>query len=91
MSILSAKTAIVTGGASGIGRAVSEALGARGAAVVIADLDAASAETVAQGITAKGGRAHAKVLWWLARVSPDLAIRIGSEVVDRVRAMARRS
>ena len=62
MSVFEGKTAIVTGGASGIGRAVSEALAARGALVVVADLDGARAEEVARGITARGGRAEAKAL-----------------------------
>jgi NAD(P)-dependent dehydrogenase (short-subunit alcohol dehydrogenase family) len=44
------RVAIVTGGASGIGRAVSAALAARGAAVVVADIDAAGARAVAEGI-----------------------------------------
>jgi NAD(P)-dependent dehydrogenase (short-subunit alcohol dehydrogenase family) len=56
------KTAIVTGGASGIGKAVCEALAEHAAIVVVADLDAARAETVAQGIRAKGGRAQAREL-----------------------------
>ena len=41
------KTAIVTGGGSGIGRAISLLLAERGARIVAADLDAAgAAETV---------------------------------------------
>jgi NAD(P)-dependent dehydrogenase (short-subunit alcohol dehydrogenase family) len=56
------RTAIVTGGASGIGQAVCEALGEHGAIVVVADLDTARAETVAQGIRSRGGRAQAKAL-----------------------------
>ncbi len=56
------RSAIVTGGASGIGRAVCEALGARGAVVTVADLDEAGAERVAQGIRDRGGRAQGKAI-----------------------------
>jgi NAD(P)-dependent dehydrogenase (short-subunit alcohol dehydrogenase family) len=62
MSKLSGKAAIVTGGASGIGRAVSEALGARGAVVTVADLDGPGAEAVAHGIRTRGGQAQARQL-----------------------------
>lgn len=49
--------AIVTGGASGIGRALSEELGRRGAVVAVTDVNEAGAREVAAGITAAGGRA----------------------------------
>jgi NAD(P)-dependent dehydrogenase (short-subunit alcohol dehydrogenase family) len=62
MSTFRDRTAIVTGGASGIGRALSEALGAEGAIVVVADLDSRGAEAVAQGIREKGGRAEGRPL-----------------------------
>jgi NAD(P)-dependent dehydrogenase (short-subunit alcohol dehydrogenase family) len=49
--------AIVTGAASGIGRAVAEAIAAAGAAVGLVDLTESSTEPVADSITAAGGRA----------------------------------
>jgi NAD(P)-dependent dehydrogenase (short-subunit alcohol dehydrogenase family) len=49
---LRGQVAIVTGGASGIGAALVRALAARGAAVVIADLDEASAKEVAATVNA---------------------------------------
>ncbi len=62
MGSFEGKIAIVTGGASGIGRAVCEALGARGALVVVADIAAEAAAEVARGIVAQGGRAEGKAL-----------------------------
>jgi NAD(P)-dependent dehydrogenase (short-subunit alcohol dehydrogenase family) len=53
------QSAIVTGGASGIGKALCEELAARGAVVVVADIRLAGAESVAAAITALGGRASA--------------------------------
>jgi NAD(P)-dependent dehydrogenase (short-subunit alcohol dehydrogenase family) len=48
------RVAIVTGGASGIGWALSAALVARGAAVVVADIDADGAERVARELRGPG-------------------------------------
>ena len=55
----SGRVAVVTGGASGIGRALAEGLAAGGSAVVVADLDGAEAELVASGIRTAGGEAAA--------------------------------
>jgi len=53
------KVAVVTGGASGIGRATCLLLAGEGAAVVVADLDPDGAEVVAKEIETAGGRAVA--------------------------------
>ncbi len=54
--------AVVTGGASGIGKALSEELGRRGARVVVTDLQEEGARAVAEGILKAGGRASASAL-----------------------------
>jgi 3-hydroxybutyrate dehydrogenase len=56
MSDLDGRTALVTGGASGIGAACARELAARGAVVTVADLDDVGAKSVAQEI---GGKAWA--------------------------------
>ncbi len=58
-SVFRGATAIVTGGASGIGRALSERLGKLGANVTVVDLQADLAESVADGIKTTGGQAQA--------------------------------
>jgi NAD(P)-dependent dehydrogenase (short-subunit alcohol dehydrogenase family) len=50
---------IVTGGASGIGRATALRLATEGAAVVVADVDGDGADAVVRQIIAEGGRASA--------------------------------
>jgi 3-oxoacyl-[acyl-carrier protein] reductase len=54
---LGGKVAVITGAASGIGRASAERFAAEGARVVIADLDADAAERAAAAIAENGGEA----------------------------------
>jgi NAD(P)-dependent dehydrogenase (short-subunit alcohol dehydrogenase family) len=55
------KAALVTGAASGIGAAVARLLAARGASMMVADLDADGAASVAAEIVAAGGTAAEKL------------------------------
>jgi NAD(P)-dependent dehydrogenase (short-subunit alcohol dehydrogenase family) len=56
------KVAIVTGGASGIGRSLCEELGRRGAIVMVMDINEAGSKEVANGICHRGGRSQASYL-----------------------------
>ena len=55
---LSGKTAIITGGASGIGRATGLLFGRHGASVLVADLSQDDAGRAAEEVRAEGGRAE---------------------------------
>ncbi len=74
------ETAIVTGGGSGIGAALGAALVARGATVVLADVDGPAAERQAAAPTARGP--------WRAG-SAVLDVRDAQAVADLVRETAR--
>ena len=62
---LSGKTALVTGGASGIGAAIAQRLDAEGVRVAVADIDAARAEETAAGLRARLNEAGQGALRWL--------------------------
>ena len=59
MNIFRDKVVFVTGGGSGLGRALSEELGRRGAVIAVTDIDAQAAERVADTIRASGGKSCA--------------------------------
>ena len=59
MTRLDGKTAIVTGGGTGIGRGVARALAREGAAVVIASRNTAVLETTAEELRDEGGKVFA--------------------------------
>lgn len=71
---LAGKVAIVTGGASGIGRGTAHRLAAEGASVVVADLNADRAAVVVEEIEAGGGQA--------------VVARVDTTQQDQVEAMA---
>jgi NAD(P)-dependent dehydrogenase (short-subunit alcohol dehydrogenase family) len=59
MEYFRGKVALVTGGASGMGRAVCEQMGRYGANLVVADINYEGAKGVAESIVAAGGQARA--------------------------------
>lgn len=59
MTDVASKTAFITGGASGLGLATARALAAKGAAVILADVDRDGAETAAETLRSDGAKALA--------------------------------
>lgn len=72
---LTGKTAIVTGAGRGIGREAARALAARGAAVVVNDIDAEAVAEVVSEIEAAGGRATGAVAAIGSAEAADTCVR----------------
>jgi 3-oxoacyl-[acyl-carrier protein] reductase len=75
-------SALVTGAASGMGRATAHVFAREGAKVAVTDLSADACEAVAEAIRAEGGEAHAFALdvadaAQIAKVTPKIAERLG--------------
>ncbi len=79
---LTGRSALVTGAAGGIGSAVSGALAAAGAAVLVTDLDKDGAAAVAERISAAGGRAEAAALDVSDRAAADAAAAQAAGLAD---------
>ncbi|WP_374347281.1 SDR family NAD(P)-dependent oxidoreductase [Phenylobacterium sp.] len=77
---LKGSIALVTGAGSGMGKATAEILAAEGAHVAVTDYDAASAQAVADGITAAGGSA---VAWAFDVSDKDRIKAVVAEVAER--------
>jgi NAD(P)-dependent dehydrogenase (short-subunit alcohol dehydrogenase family) len=75
---LKGKSAAVTGGGSGIGKAVSLALGAQGAFVYVLDLQKESAQNTAEEINKAGGKA----LGIVCDVSIENSVKDAFEFID---------
>jgi NAD(P)-dependent dehydrogenase (short-subunit alcohol dehydrogenase family) len=62
MALLENKTALITAGASGMGRAAAELFAREGAHVIVVDVNEAAAKETVDAIAAEGGRATAAVV-----------------------------
>jgi len=76
---------LVTGGASGIGRACAEAFAARGAAVVVADIDAGAASEVADAIGGEAWPVDLADTAALADLSLDVDVLVNNAGLQHVR------
>jgi NAD(P)-dependent dehydrogenase (short-subunit alcohol dehydrogenase family) len=80
MGDYSRRIALVTGGGSGIGRATSRAFGARGAVVIVSDIDHRSGEHTVGEIISAGGQA---AFIWCDVADPGAVDALFDEIIYR--------
>jgi len=85
--MLNEKIIVVTGGAGLLGSRFCSAIAEQGGTAIVADLDIASAEVVAEKIKANGGKAEAAVLNITDSVSVDNLIASLNERYGRIDAV----
>ncbi len=85
---LDGRAAVVTGAASGIGRAAACVLAAAGARVVLGDLDLAGAESAVREITSRGGTALAQRVDVAVRADQEALVATALREWDRLDVMA---
>lgn len=87
MTDLTGKVALVTGGASGIGRATVLSLAQAGAGVVVADLDADGAGALAEEVVSGGGRAVSVAVDVTRVADTERMVAVAEEELGRLDAL----
>ena len=84
---LTGRTAVVTGGASGIGEATAQVLAGAGANVVAGDIDGEGAQRTVEGIVGAGGAAVALRTDVTSKADVDALVDLGVSEFGRVDAV----
>ena len=84
MNRLASKKAIVTGGASGIGRSICKIFASEGASVVVADIDEAGSEETVREIKNSGGVSYAITTDVSYEISVQNSISEAASLIDGI-------